>query len=147
MRQTELHLSVKDRKLIESYRAKGLHHAREVNRAHILLALDRRVPEAQIMAVLGVGRMVICRTRAAYIEGGAEYALHDVARSGKPPQYGTDVEAQISAMACSAPPVGAKRWTIVLLEQAAQAQAGIGPISRETVRRLLKKTASNLGAR
>ena len=147
MRQTELHLGVKDRKLIESYRAKGLHHAREVNRAHILLALDRRVPEAQIMAVLGVGRMVICRTRAAYIEGGAEYALHDVARSGKPLQYGTDVEAQISAMACSAPPVGAKRWTIVLLEQAAQAQAGIGPISRETVRRMLKKTASNRGAR
>ena len=146
MQQTQLHLSAKDRKLIGSYRAKGLHHAREVNRAHILLALDRGVPEADIMAVLGVGRMVIWRTRAAYIEGGAEFALRDAARSGKPPQYGADVEAQISALACSAPPTGAKRWTIVLLEQAAQAQAGIGPISRETVRLLLKKTASSRGA-
>jgi hypothetical protein len=98
------------------------------------------------MAVLGVGRMVIWRTRTAYLEGGAEYALRDVARSGKPPQYGTDVEAQISALACSEPPLGARRWTIALLEQAAQAQAGIGPISRETVRRLLKKTASSRGA-
>lgn len=146
MRQTELHLNTEGRELIETYRRKGLRHAREVNRAHILSALDRGISEAQIMAVLGVGRMIIWRTRAAYREGGAEYALHDVARPGKPRQYGTDVEAQVSALACSKPPAGAKRWTIALLERAAQAQAGIGPISRETVRRLLKKTASSRGA-
>jgi len=146
MRQTELHLTDEDRELIESYRTKGLHHAREVNRAHILSALDRGIPEAQIMVILGVGRTVIWRTRAAYLEGGAEFALHDVARSGKPRQYDTNVEAKISALACSEPPTGAARWTIALLEQAAQAQAGIGPISRETVRRLLKKTASSRGA-
>ena len=146
MRQTELHLTDEDRKLIESYRTKGLHHAREVNRPHVLSALDRGIAEAQIMAVLGVGRTVIWRTRAAYLEGGAEYAVRDVARPGKPRQYDTDVEAQISALACSAPPAGAQRWTIALLEHAAQAQAGVGPISRETVRRLLKKTASSRGA-
>lgn len=146
MRQTELHLTDEDRELIESYRAKGLRHAREVNRAHVLSALDRGIPEAQIMAVLGVGRTVIWRTRTAYLEGGAEFALHDVARSGKPRQYDTDVEAKISALACSAPPAGAQRWTIALLEQAVQAQSGVGPISRETVRRLLKKTASSRGA-
>ena len=132
--------------MIESYRTKGLRNVREVNRAHILSALDRGVAQADIMAVLSVGAMVIWRTRAAYLEGGAQYALHDVARPGKPRQYDTDVEAQVSALACSAPPKGAKQWTLALLEQAAQAQAGIGPISRETVRRLLKKTASNRGA-
>ena len=146
MRQTELRLTTKDRELIESYRTKGLHHAREVNRAHILSALDRGISQADIRAVLGVGPMVIWRTRAAYLEGGAHYALHDVTRPGRPRQYDTDVEAQVSALACSAPPKGAKHWTMVMLEQAAQAQAGIGPISRETVRRLLKKTASNRGA-
>jgi len=146
MRQTELHLTDEDRELIESYRAKGLHHAREVNRAHVLSALDRGIPEAQIMAVLGVGRMVIWRTRSAYLEGGVEYAVQDVERPGKPRKYDTDVEAQVAALACSEPPAGAQRWTIALLEQAAQAQAGVGPISRETVRRLLKKTASSRGA-
>ena len=146
MRQTELRLTTKDRELIESYRTKGLHHAREVNRAHILSALDRGISQADIRAVLGVGPMVIWRTRAAYLEGGAHYALHDVTRPGRPRQYDTDVEAQVSALACSAPPKGAKHWTMVMLEQAAQAQAGIGPISRETVRRLLKKTVSNRGA-
>lgn len=146
MRQTELHLTDEERELIEAYRAKGLHPAREVNRAHILAALDRGVPEAQIMAVLGVGRTAIWRTRSAYLDGGVEYALQDVARPGKPRRYDTDVEAQVSALACSEPPAGAQRWTLELLEQAAQAQAGIGTISRETVRRLLKKTASSRGA-
>ena len=100
------------------------------------------------MAVLGVGRTAIWRTRAAYLQGGLEYALHDVARPGKRRQYDTDVEAQITAfgLLCTTSPTGAKRWTLVLLEQAAQAQAGIGPISRETIRRLLKKTASSRGA-
>ena len=147
MRQTEFHLTDEERELIESYRTKGLHHAREVNRAHVLSALDRGIPEAQIMAVLGVGRMLIWRTRSAYLEGGAEYALRDAARPGKPRRYDTDVEAQISALACSTPPAGARRWTIALLEQAARAQPGIDSISRETIRRLLKKTASNHGAR
>lgn len=146
MRQTELRLTDGERQVIESFRAKGMHHAREVNRAHILAALDREIPEFQIMDVLGVGRTLIWRTRAAYLEGGLEYALHDEARPGKPRRYDTDVEAQITALACSSPPEGAKRWTLGLLEQAAQAQAGIGPISRETIRRLLKKTASNRGA-
>ena len=135
MRQTELHLTDEDRQLIESYRAKGLHSAREVNRAHILAALDRGIPESQIMAVLGIGRTAIWRTRSAYLEGGPGYALH-----------GADVEAQVSASACSTPPAGAKRWTLELLEQAARAHEGIGPISRETIRRLLKKTASSRGA-
>ncbi|MHB0917000.1 MAG: helix-turn-helix domain-containing protein [Thiobacillus sp.] len=30
--------------------------------------------------------------------------MRDVARPGKPRQYDTDVEAQITALACSAPP-------------------------------------------
>ncbi|SDI16887.1 helix-turn-helix domain-containing protein [Nitrosomonas sp. Nm132] len=72
MRQTEWHLTDEDRQLIESYRAKGLHSAREVNRAHILAALDRGIPESQIMAVLGIGRTAIWRTRSAYLEGGRD---------------------------------------------------------------------------
>ena len=128
MRQTELHLSSKDRRLVSEVRAKGLRHAREVNRAHILAALDRQIPEAQIMEVLGVGRTAVWRTRKAYLEGGLQYALHDEQRPGKPRRYGTNVEAEVSALACSAPPAGAKRWTLDLLTQATQVQPGMEEI-------------------
>ena len=146
MRQRELHLSSKDRRVVSEVRAKGLHRAREVNRAHILAALDRQVPESLIMDVLGVGRTAIWRTRKAYLEGGLRSALHDEPRPGKPRRYGTEVEAEVSALACSAPPTGARRWTLDLLEQAVRRQSATAGISRQTIRRLLKKTASNLGA-
>ena len=106
MRQTELSLSREDRKIADAVRAKGACSARQVNRAHILLSLDRLVPEAQIIAVLGVGRTAVWRTRAAYRDGGLSLALYDVQRSGRPPKYGTDVEAKITALACSQAPDG-----------------------------------------
>ena len=71
MRQTELKLSKKDRQTLEEFRSKGNHMAREFNRAHILAALDRKIPESEIMEVLGVGRTAIWRTRAAYSGGRA----------------------------------------------------------------------------
>jgi len=145
MRQTELSLNKRDRRIVDEFRSKGLHMAREFNRAHILAALDSRVPEPQIMQVLNVGRTAIWRTRAAYVKGGLDFALHDEARPGKPKTYEADVEAQVSALACSDPPPGAQRWTVVLLTQAARRHPKMKTISRETVRRILKKTSSNPG--
>ena len=145
MRQTELHLSEDDRATVEAVRSKGLHHSREVNRAHMLACLDAGIPEAQILAVLGVGRTALWRTRAAYLQGGVELAVFDVARPGRPSQYDTDVEAQVTALACSAPPAGRQRWTLVELEAAARREPGLDRLSRETVRRMLKKTTSSHG--
>ena len=146
MRQTELSLSKRERAAVQRFRSKGEHMAREFNRAHILSALDCKIPERQIMEVLGVGRTAIWRTRAAYLEGGLDFALHDVARPGKPQQYRADAQAQVAALACSSPPQGAKRWTVALLTQAARRHAQMRQISRESVRRLLKKTSSSPGA-
>jgi len=98
------------------------------------------------MEVLGVGRTAIWRTRAAYLEGGLEFALRDVARPGKPAQYRDEAQAQVAALACSSPPTGAKRWTVALLTQSARRHPQMRQISRESIRRLLKKTSSNPGA-
>ena len=146
MRQTELSLSKRERGSLRAFRSKGEHMAREFNRAHILSALDRKLPERQIMEVLGVGRTAIWRTRAAYVEGGIEYALRDVERPGQPKRYRAPEEAQIAALACSSPPQGAKRWTVALLTEAARRHPRMREISRESIRRLLKKTSSNPGA-
>jgi len=144
MFQTEFRLSNKDRPKVEAIRAKGLHHSREVNRAHILAALDRKVPQAQIMQVLGVSRSMVWHTRTAYSEGGLTRALFDTERPGRPREYQTDVEARITALAGSAPPEGCRRWTLLLLEQAARSEPGLHGISRETIRRLLKKRSQTL---
>lgn len=146
MRQTEIHLTEEDRAALKAFRSKGQHMAREINRAHILLALDEKVPESVIIQVLGVGRSAIWRTRSAYVEKGLYYALHDVTRPGQPRRYGTDQQAEVVALACSVPPKGAKRWTIRLLVKAARRRPKLGNISRESIRRFLKKTTANPGA-
>jgi hypothetical protein len=79
------------------------------------------------------------------VQDGLEFALRDAPRPGKPKRYQTDDEAQVTALACSAPPEGAKRWTVALLTEAARAHPPMAGISRESVRRFLKKTASNPG--
>jgi transposase len=147
MRQTELRLTAEDRVAVDSIRSKGLHHSREVNRAHILASLDQGIPEAQILSVLGVGRTALWRTRAAYIHGGLALAVFDEARPGRPAKYDTDAQARIAAIACSAPPDGHQRWTLEQLEQAARKEPNLETVGRETVRRILKKTTSSPGAR
>jgi Homeodomain-like domain len=147
MRQTTLQLKPEDRHVLQEFRAKGLHRARAVNRAHMLLALDQEIPEATIMTVLGVGRTAIWRTRSAYGEQGLDYALHDAARTGAPRDYQIKQEAEVVALACSQPPAGTKRWTLKLLTQAARERPEMKQISRESIRRFLKKTSASPGAK
>jgi len=139
-------LTKEDRDVLRSFRSKGKHSAREINRAHILSALDQKVPEAVITQVLGVGRTAIWRTRSAFVEKGLDYALHDVVRPGQPRRYGTDQQAEVVALACSTPPAGAKRWTIELLTKAARRCPKLRKVSRESIRRFLKKPIASPGA-
>jgi hypothetical protein len=147
MRQTNLVLTPEDRAQLERFRAQGWHHAREVNRAHILLALDQKIPKTTIQSLLGVGRTAIWRTRSAYGEKGLAYALFDAPRSGAPRDYQTQHEAKVVALACAQPPAGAKRWTLRLLTQAARREKGLRHVSRESIRRFLKKTSASPGAK
>lgn len=144
--RAELRLSTAGRRAVEKVRGSGVHSAREVNRAHILAALDRGVSDAQISEVLGVERTAIWRTRSAYRERGVEYALRDIPRTGKPQTYGAAQEAEITALACSAPSAGEQRWTVRRLAEEVGQRPGLEGVSRETVRRILKKTSSNPGA-
>ena len=146
MKQIELHLTESDRLALNAFRSKGVHLAREVNRAHVLMALDSGVADATICQVLGLGRTALWRTRAACHQGGLEYALHDAARPGQPRKYQTDQEAELVALACSTPPGGRKRWTVRLLTAAARQRPGLAGVNRETVRQMLKKMPANPGA-
>src|SRR5690242_18724317 len=109
-RQTELRLSKQERSVVQAFLSKGTHMAREFNRAHILAALDRSVPERQIIDALSVGRTAIWRTRAACLEDGLEHELWGVERPGRPKRYRAAEEAQVAALACFAPPPVTQRW-------------------------------------
>jgi putative transposase len=143
----QIQLPAADKRFLEAFRSKGQHSARELTRAHILLAAEAGVPTVQIQKVLGVSRMVIWRTQSAYREKGVDYALYDAARPGQPAKYGTDQEAEVVALTCSQPPEGAARWTIRLLTIAARHRPKLTGVNRETIRQILKKTSVKLGAK
>jgi transposase len=147
VKPNQIELTSGERRLLEGFRSKGQHSARELTRAHILLALEAQVPTPQIQQVLGVSRMVIWRTQSAYREKGLDYALYDVARPGQPAKYSTDQQAEVVALACSQPPEGAARWTVRLLTIAARHRPKLEGINRESIRQILKKTSVNLGVK
>ena len=90
--------------------------------------------------------VAVWRARRAYLQGGLDLALFDVERSGRPRQYDTNAEARVTALARSTPPVGRQRWTMMELKRAARQEPSMGNVSRETVRRIPKKTISSPGA-
>jgi len=139
MRRIEIGFSEPERQALETARSQGCRGAREVTRAHILAASEQGVPDQQIQAVLGVSRMTVWRTRSAYKEGGLACALQDAPRSGAPRRYEAAQEAQVVALACSQPPPGQKRWTIVRLTEAARERLQRPELSLEKVRQVLKK--------
>lgn len=147
MKKLELLLKRRDRVFVQGLLKEGEHHAREITRANILMALDRGVDDKTIVQVLSVERTTIWRTRKAYLDGGLKSALYDMPRPGRPMRYQTRQQAEIVALACSDPPEGRERWTLTLLTQAARQREGLGSLNRESVRLILKKTNVSLGSR
>jgi hypothetical protein len=79
------------------------------------------------------------------VQGGRDAALiHRPSRATRPCTLSGTDEAHLIALACSAPPTGRERWSVRLL--AAQFVTVEGtPVSRELVRRTLKKARSSRG--
>jgi transposase len=69
-----------------------------------------------------------------------EAALADKPRPGAPPKMDGKQEAMIVALACSEAPDGQARWSVRLLARRAVELEVVEAVSRETVRRVLKKT-------
>lgn len=147
MKKLELELKRRDRGILKGILRHGEHHAREMVRANVLLALDRGVKDTAITQVLGVERTTIWRTRMAYLDGGLPSALYDMPRSGRPMKYKMREQSEIVALACSDPPQGREHWTLTLLTQAARQREGLDSLNRESVRLILKKTNVSLGSR
>jgi len=94
-----------------------------------------------VAQALGTYPREVRRVGWRYIEGGFEHALLEDVRYKPPPLLDHRGESQVVALACSSPPEGRARWTIVLLTQEAIRRRIVKTVSRETIRQVLSRHA------
>ena len=140
-------LTAEERLSLEQMVRAGKTPARTLTRARVLLKADcggGRVgwTDEQIVAALDVGRATVERIRQRFVEESFEMALYS-RRPGRRYHRRLDgaAEAHLVALACTQPPAGRARWTVRLLTGRLVELGVVEAVSRETVRRVLKKTS------
>jgi transposase len=127
--------------------AAKLLHARILLKAAVE-AGARHWTDAEMAEALETSASTGHRVRQAWVEQGMEAALARKPPTGR--QYrkldGAQ-EAQLIAVACSAPPEGRARWTLKLLADKLVALDIVDTIGPECVRTTLKKTTLNPGGK
>ncbi len=145
MRRIDIRLKDEEIKFLKSFVKSGEHKAREITRANVLLLCNENVEIETISKMLSVHRKTMCDIRNRYLESGLE-SLKDKSRPGQPPKYKIKHETEIAALACTKPPSGRKRWTLILLEQELRKKGGdYKTMNHESIRIILKKTRQGRG--
>ena len=146
-----VHLSEAERAFLRDEIAAGAAPARRLAHARVLLKADQGAggPAWSDVKIAEAGEVSVAtveRVRKRYVAEGLDAAL---ARRRPPPAPRRKLdgaqEAHLVALACSAPPAGRERWTVRLLAERFVTLSVGEPISRETVRRTLKKTNPSRG--
>lgn len=147
-----VHLTDDQRSDLRRQLAAGVAPAQALTHARILLKADeapggpawgdRRIAEA-----FEVSELTVWRVRKRFVEQGLAAAL---TRKAPDRVYHRKLdghaEAHLVALACSAPPMGRRFWTLRLLADRLVELKFVDGISYETVRRALKKTGSSPGS-
>jgi putative transposase len=128
-----------------SYVTPGVHSARSIKRAHMLLLANRQPSDPHIAAQLGVCKATVSNIRRRDCTEGLPASLDEKPRPGAPKKFDGRGEARFTAIACSDPPRGRQRWTVRLLADKLVELKLVDSISPMTVGTLLKKTGSNPG--
>ena len=145
-----VHLTQENRQELESLIRSGESSARTQTRARILLLTDesqkRKKGTKEIASVLMCSLPTITNIRKKFVEGGVEKALYDSPRPGAIPKITGEIEAQLTLLACSAPPEGRSRWTLQLLADKLVELKLVDSISDVAVMHRLKKMNLSLGS-
>ena len=120
-------------------RRRGALTLRQRNRVEVLLRADAGEADAEIAEGLGVSVNTVANVRKRFHSEGLDAALAERPRKGAPPKLDGKQEAAIIALACSPTEDGRARWSVRRLAERAVALEVVEEVSRETVRRLLKK--------
>jgi hypothetical protein len=142
-----IELTEEERQHLEKLTSCGIASARTVMRAHILLKMDFSPTGShwsydQICAAFNVTPVTVLNVRKSFVEKGMQATLYRKKPERKYPRtLDGGGEAQLIALACSAPPVGRKVWSLRLLRDRFVRLGHVDRISHETIRSVLKKTS------
>jgi transposase len=152
MKRYKVTLDADERQHLHDLIAAGKAAARKLAHARILLKADAADggpawPDHRIADALEVSTATVERVRQRFVEQGLDAALDRKQRERPAREIKLDgrAEAQLIALACSAPPEGRATWTMQLLADKLVELEVVGSISDETVRLALKKTSSSPG--
>jgi transposase len=144
-------LSAADRARLSDLISCGAAPARAQLHARILLTADQS-PEgpawtdAAIAEALQTSERTVIRVRRAWATEDFEAAVHRRPPCAtRPRRLDGEQEARLVTLVCSSPPQGHQRWSLRLLAATAVELEIVDGIAPNTVRAVLKKTASNPG--
>src|SRR5262245_49484652 len=137
MQKAHIKLTQADHRSLTILLSKGQLSARCFRRATALLELHRGKTLDQVATTLAVHRVTIANWRDTYNDVGLQ-CLHDKPRQGRPIKIDGRSRAQITALACSSPPLGRARWTLRLLADKAVELGYCQSLSHTRARTILK---------
>jgi hypothetical protein len=144
-------LSDDDRAVLYRLVSSGSAPARQITHARILLKADEGPdgpawPDTAIADAFEIDRSTVARVHRLFVLEGRDAALrHRPPRATKPRTLSGADGAHLIALACSAPPTGRERWSVRLLAAEFVTIADGTRVSRELVRRTLRKARSSPG--
>jgi len=145
-------LTKDERETLAALTSKGKHKSQKILNALILLGCDegeyqtKRSTNDEISRILNISMKKIDRVKKRFVMESIEVALNGRKKNRiYDKKTDGDFEAHLVAISCSEPPEGFARWSLRLLADKVVELNYIDSISHESVRRILKKTKSNLG--
>jgi len=147
MKKNEIQLSAAQRKELEKFSKTGVHSAKLIRRAHIILLLDtskstKAAKFEEVAQQLNVSLTTIAKVKAAFIASESVSAFLRRKKRDTPPvkpKITGEVEARIIALACGKVPEGCARWTVRLIAEKSVELKLVGSLSHTSVHTLLKK--------
>jgi putative transposase len=126
----------------------GIRSVQAVVRARILLMANEQGEarnDVEIARTLAISVKTVQDNRKRYAQDGLQAVLQRKARKDKgiPVKVDGRVEAQLTRLACSQTPNDEPSWTLSMLGDHLVQLGVVDSISRETVRKTLKKIASS----
>lgn len=131
-------LKAKDVKALDTLLHGGVQQVRVVLRALALVHLDRGASAPEVARLVRLTPQAVRKIAQRYRTGGLASALYERPRPGAAEVLAPAEKQRIVAMACSAPPPGAARWTVRLIAEEAVKRRLVPRVGRETIRVLLQ---------